>query len=276
MRRRRNNHPVEIRQQCGGVLAQFRSLVRQPRSEIAWRAPGQDRLLSNTFHVGRQAIDRFVEIGLDVDRSDRIAFELNRVGDAHVLVLNPGFPARCRRSRRGCVRSISSATIGREELAVLGVDRASDDVRFGAQRTMRVAQGLYEGVTLGEEGAVGLITYMRTDSFALAPEAVAEARAFIDREYGKEYVPETPPVYKRGKQAVAAQEAHEAIRPSSVERTPESVARYLDPDQLRLYRLIWQRFVACQMVPARFMNMTVEVGARAPSTAEGEDEALAA
>src|SRR5690606_3690501 len=122
---------------------------------------------------------------------------------------------------------------------------------------MRCAQGLYEGVTVGAEGAVGLITYMRTDSFAMAPEAVAEARDYIKETFGAPYLPEQPVAYKRGKQKVAAQEAHEAIRPTSVLRTPERMAPFLDPDQLRLYTLIWRRFVACQMNPARFMNMTV-------------------
>jgi DNA topoisomerase I len=138
---------------------------------------------------------------------------------------------------------------------------ASSELSFGAQRTMRIAQGLYEGVTLGDEGAVGLITYMRTDSFALAPEAVAEVRGYIGKTYGPDYVPAEPVVHKRGKQKVAAQEAHEAIRPTYVDRTPESLERYLDNDQLKLYRLIWRRFVACQMTSARSLSMTVEVGA---------------
>ncbi len=145
---------------------------------------------------------------------------------------------------------------------------ASSELSFGAQRTMRIAQGLYEGVTIGAEGAVGLITYMRTDSFNLAPEAVAEARDFIQAQFGPAYLPEKPPVYKRGKQAVAAQEAHEAIRPTAVDRTPERMAPFLDADQLKLYTLIWRRFVACQMTPARFMGMTVEVGARPAGAAE--------
>lgn len=151
---------------------------------------------------------------------------------------------------------------------------ASSELGFGAQRTMSIAQSLYEGVTLGDEGAVGLITYMRTDSFNLAPEAVAEAREFIRERFGPAYLPEQPPVYKRGKLAVAAQEAHEAIRPTSVLRTPEQVAPFLDADQLKLYTLIWRRFVACQMTPARYMNMTVDVGVRPADAADGEDVAV--
>ncbi len=144
---------------------------------------------------------------------------------------------------------------------------ASSELGFGAKRTMQIAQGLYEGVDVGGEGAVGLITYMRTDSFALAPEAVAEARDFVERSFGAPYLPEEPNVYRRGKLKVAAQEAHEAIRPTSVERTPEAVAPYLDGDQLKLYRLIWRRFVACQMTPARFLGMTVDVDATAQDPA---------
>jgi DNA topoisomerase-1 len=139
---------------------------------------------------------------------------------------------------------------------------ASSELSFGAKRTMQVAQGLYEGVDIGSEGTVGLITYMRTDSFALAPEAVAEARTYIDREFGKAYLPEAPNVYKRVGLKVQAQEAHEAIRPTSVDRTPDSLAAHLSPEQLRLYTLIWRRFVACQMTPARFMGLTVDVAAR--------------
>ncbi|MCO5165892.1 MAG: type I DNA topoisomerase [Planctomycetes bacterium] len=149
---------------------------------------------------------------------------------------------------------------------------ASSELSFGAQRTMRIAQGLYEGVNLGEEGAVGLITYMRTDSVSVAPEAIAEVREFIGRSFGANYVPEQPVAHKRGKQKVAAQEAHEAIRPTDVARTPEQMARFLEPDQLKLYTLIWRRFVASQMMPARFMGMTVEVGASTPG--EAEDRAV--
>jgi DNA topoisomerase-1 len=149
------------------------------------------------------------------------------------------------------------------------LQQAGSGLGYGAQRTMRIAQGLYEGVTLGEEGAVGLITYMRTDSVSVAPEAIAEVREYIGKELGAQYLPETPVIHKR-KAAVAAQEAHEAIRPSSVLRTPESVRQYLENDAFRLYQLIWRRFVASQMMPARYMQMTVEVSA----SHEGEDVGL--
>src|SRR5690606_6662566 len=135
---------------------------------------------------------------------------------------------------------------------------ASHRLRFSASKTMRLAQELYEGLPLGPEGHMGLITYMRTDSTHIAAQAQAEARAFIEETYGPEFRPARPPQYKNRK---GAQAAHEAIRPTSVYRTPEKVAPYLSRDQLRLYRLIWERFVASQMSPARYQTMSVRVAA---------------
>ncbi len=135
---------------------------------------------------------------------------------------------------------------------------AARKLRFPARRTMGVAQRLYEGIELGDQGAVGLITYMRTDSTRLSQEAVAAARDYIQAEYGKDYLPSKPVAYKAQK---AAQDAHEAIRPTDVKRTPEAVSRYLSKEQLRLYTLIWQRFVACQMAPARIAQTTVDISA---------------
>ncbi len=135
---------------------------------------------------------------------------------------------------------------------------AARKLRFTARHTMSVAQRLYEGVALGNEGEVGLITYMRTDSTRLAQEAVNEARQYIGKTWGKEYVPARAKVFKNKK---GVQDAHEAIRPTSVERTPESVAPYLDKDQLALYTLIWKRFIACQMAPAVFDQTTIKIKA---------------
>mgnify|MGYP005840035221 CR=1 FL=1 len=134
---------------------------------------------------------------------------------------------------------------------------ASRRLGFTARRTMAVAQQLYEGLPLGDEGSVGLITYMRTDSTNVSPLAQEEARRFIAQTYGEGLLPPEPPVYKT--RARIAQEAHEAIRPTSVFRTPESVKPYLDRDQYRLYELIWKRFVASQMAPAILDTMTVEI-----------------
>jgi len=131
-------------------------------------------------------------------------------------------------------------------------------LRFTAKRTMATAQGLYEGVDIGE-GRVGLITYMRTDSVNVAEEAIREARDFIRDAYGEEYLPSSPPRYKT--RAKKAQEAHEAIRPTSVHRTPEAIKPHLTSDQYRLYSLIWRRFVASQMVPAVYDTTSVDVRA---------------
>jgi DNA topoisomerase-1 len=127
---------------------------------------------------------------------------------------------------------------------------ASSFLGFGADRTMRVAQGLYEGVVVPGEGQVGLITYMRTDSTHLSGEALGMARDWIGRQYGADYLPEKPNFF--GSSNKAAQEAHEAIRPTDVRRTPESLEGSLTEEQWKLYRLIWNRFVACQMTAAEF------------------------
>jgi DNA topoisomerase I len=136
---------------------------------------------------------------------------------------------------------------------------AARKLYFSARRTMRVAQQLYEGLALGTEGEVGLITYMRTDSTRVSAEAVAEAKQFIEQEYGREYVVAKPRVYKKQK---AAQEAHEAIRPTSTLRTPEHIGAYLSDEQLSLYTLIWKRFVASQMSSAVLDHTTVDIDAK--------------
>ncbi|MBX3281528.1 MAG: type I DNA topoisomerase [Acidobacteria bacterium] len=129
---------------------------------------------------------------------------------------------------------------------------------FTVKRTMTAAQRLYEGIELGQEGAVGLITYMRTDSTRVSDAALAEVRDFIGTTHGKDYLPAKPNFFKSKKDA---QDAHEAIRPTDVTRTPESLASRLQPDELKLYKLIWQRFVASQMMPAVFDQTTIDIKA---------------
>jgi len=138
---------------------------------------------------------------------------------------------------------------------------ASGRLGFNVRRTMGVAQRLYEGVEIGAEGTVGLITYMRTDSTRVSPDAIAEARAFIGK-LGAGYLPASPNEYA-GKKQEQAQDAHEAIRPTSVAYTPESIRKYLSDEQFRLYKLIWQRFVSSQMTPAVFDQTTVDIVAQA-------------
>lgn len=134
---------------------------------------------------------------------------------------------------------------------------ASRKVNFGTNKTMRIAQQLYEGVDIGEEGSVGLITYMRTDSVTVAAEAQHEARSYIIETFDADHVPEELPVYKT--RSKTAQEAHEAVRPTSVLRTPARVKKYLSKDQFRLYELIWLRFVASQMSPAIYDTVSVDI-----------------
>ena len=136
---------------------------------------------------------------------------------------------------------------------------ASSRRGFNARRTMQLAQQLYEGIDIGQGNAVGLITYMRTDSVQLSGQAVSEARAFITKQHGSKFRPEKPPIYKT--KSKGAQEAHEAIRPTSVMRTPASIASFLSRPQLQLYTLIWQRFVASQMSPALYDTLSIEVKA---------------
>src|SRR5208282_5371216 len=135
---------------------------------------------------------------------------------------------------------------------------AYNRLRYTAKRTMALAQRLYEGVELGDEGSVALITYMRTDSVRVSSDAIAQVRDHIGASYGQTYLPEKPNFFKSKKDA---QEAHEAIRPTDVTRTPDSVRRYLDDDMFKLYQMIWQRFVASQMVPAVFDQTTIDVDA---------------
>jgi DNA topoisomerase-1 len=135
---------------------------------------------------------------------------------------------------------------------------ASRKLHFTARKTMMLAQQLYEGIELGSEGAVGLITYMRTDAVRVAREAQQEARQWVTRRLGREFLPDAPPFYKAKK---SAQEAHEAIRPSFVSREPKTLTRYLSKDQLALYRLIWERFLASQMLPAVYDTVSADIEA---------------
>ncbi len=134
---------------------------------------------------------------------------------------------------------------------------AARKLRFSAQRTMRTAQQLYEGIDLGGE-TVGLITYMRTDSLNLAAEAIAEIRSLIEKSYGRDYLPDEPRSFKN--KSKNAQEAHEAIRPTSVNHIPETIKSFLKPDQFALYELIWKRAMACQMIHATLDTVTVDLG----------------
>ena len=158
-----------------------------------------------------------------------------------------------RQRRRNPTAPFTTSTLQQEASRKLG---------FNTQRTMRVAQKLYEGIELPGEDQVGLITYMRTDSVTLAEVAVNEIREVIAERYGKDNVPEEPREFKT--KAKNAQEAHEAVRPTSVARTPDDLKSVLDEDQFKLYSLIWKRTMACQMIPAVFDTVAVEMAAGDP------------
>ena len=175
---------------------------------------------------------------------------LTKAADGKLLVTNVSKKQR----KRNPAAPFTTSTLQQEASRKLG---------FGAQRTMSVAQQLYEGVDTGE-GAVGLITYMRTDSVSLAKEAVEELRGFIAEKYGSKAVPKVPQVYKT--KSKNAQEAHEAVRPTSILRTPDSLKSYLPADQHKLYTLIWQRTLASQMVHATMNTVAVDLGCGAGNT----------
>ncbi len=136
---------------------------------------------------------------------------------------------------------------------------ASRRLGFSAKKTMLIAQKLYEGIVLGAEDSVGLITYMRTDSVRLSTEAVEKAREYIEKEFGKEYLPKSPIVYTKKK---GSQDAHEAIRPTYTDHSPKTIQQYLSADQYKLYKLIWQRFLASQMKPAVYDTTTIDILAK--------------
>ncbi|MBF0569520.1 MAG: type I DNA topoisomerase [Candidatus Omnitrophica bacterium] len=154
-----------------------------------------------------------------------------------------------RELRRNALPPFITSTLQQEAFSKLG---------FNAQRTMMIAQELYEGIEIGHDEAVGLITYMRTDSVNIANEALERVREYIGKNHGKSYLPAEPNKFKSKKMA---QEAHEAIRPSDAFRTPEAMRQFLNEDQFKLYDLIWKRFLSCQMTPAVFENKKVEITA---------------
>jgi DNA topoisomerase-1 len=192
----------------------------------------------------RARLVRYLGLEPDLKNEEQVRPLVAELEDALYVVVNVKKGER----RRRPAAPFTTSTMQQEASRRLG---------FTARRTMAVAQQLYEGLPLGEEGSVGLITYMRTDSTNVSPLAQEEARRFIAQAYGEHLLPPEPPVYKT--RARIAQEAHEAIRPTSVFRTPESVKPYLDRDQYRLYELIWKRFIASQMAPAILDTMTVEI-----------------
>ena len=177
----------------------------------------------------------------------------NEAAQAAVLAAMQGKPAQVldvvkKKATRKPAAPYTTSTMQQDAVRKLG---------FTTDRTMRTAQQLFEGVDVGQ-GSVGLITYMRTDSVTLSQDAIAEIRHYIDNKIGADFLPKSPRMYRT--KSKNAQEAHEAIRPTSVYRSPESVKPFLSADQFKLYQMIWQRTMACQMVEAKFDATTVDIG----------------
>lgn len=175
--------------------------------------------------------------------------EITRFLESHAKGVAKVADIERKRKLRSPAPPFTTSTLQQEAVRKLG---------FSTDRAMKVAQSLYEGVSLGK-AVTGLITYMRTDSVSLSKEAVAEIRGYITKHFGSDYLPKSPVAYKST--ARNAQEAHEAIRPTSVARTPESVAPFLNEDQRKLYEMIWKRALSCQMTPAKFDTVAVDLTA---------------
>ncbi|MEA3341221.1 MAG: type I DNA topoisomerase [Chloroflexota bacterium] len=203
--------------------------------------------LSKLVERGRRFRARLVEIGgekADLETEAEAQAIVERIEAADYRVLD----VRRKRERRRPYPPYITSTLQRD---------AARKLHWGASKTMRVAQQLYEGINLPDEGVTGLITYMRTDSTQVAESAQREVREVIARYWGEDYLPDSPPRYET--RSKVAQEAHEAIRPTSSERTPKSMREHLTPDQAKLYEWIWRRFVASQMRPAVYDDATVDV-----------------
>jgi DNA topoisomerase-1 len=192
--------------------------------------------------------DANAEIG-NQEASDEIVAALD---GADYIVKSVG----TREKKRNPVAPFITSTLQQE---------SSRKLRFSVKRTMMLAQRLYEGIEMGKEGAVGLITYMRTDSTRISDDAIRDVRDFITERYGKEFMPAGANFYKSKKDA---QDAHEAIRPTSMAYSPELVEKHLAEDEMKLYRLIWNRFVACQMMPALYDQTTIDVSAKGKNGAD--------
>ena len=191
-------------------------------------------------HLNGEKLDQFAIGNAERDAEIRALLEREGKGSAHVKEVEK------KRKLRSPAAPFTTSTLQQEAVRKLG---------FSTDRAMKVAQSLYEGVSIGKT-VTGLITYMRTDSTTLSKEAIAEMRGFITKNYGADYLPKAPIVYKASSKN--AQEAHEAIRPTSIARTPDSVAPFLNDEQRKLYEMIWKRAIASQMTPAQFDTVAVD------------------
>ena len=206
---------------------------------------GKQKFSSKLFQFEGKKLDQFA-IGT-AGSSDEVLAKLKAAGDKAIVEA-----VEKRKKTRQAAAPFTTSTLQQEAVRKLG---------FTADRAMRVAQQLYEGVDIGG-GAVGLITYMRTDSGNLAAEALEEIRGYIQNNFEPEYLPKAIVTYKN--KSKNAQEAHEAVRPTSILRTPQEMKKYLTPDQAKLYEMIWKRALACQMSPAKFDTVSLDISLGGP------------
>ncbi len=213
-----------------------------------------------------------IDVGLNAKKPPVLTARLNKRGEETAQIGNEQTASAIVSDLEGAAYIVRSVTTREKKrnpvppfITSTLQQESSRKLRFSVKRTMMLAQGLYEGKEIGNEGSVGLITYMRTDSTRVSEEALTEVRDFVSEKYGAHYLPPAPNVYKAKKDA---QDAHEAIRPTSVLRTPESLESYVAEDELKLYRLIWMRFVASQMMPALFDQTTIDINAKGKSGVE--------
>ena len=254
-------------------------LIVEREREIGEFKPVEYWTLDAMLHPEKQADESFKArfVGIDgeparvangEDKDGKSQFIANSIADKNSMDAVVAALEKAKWS----VASVQSREQQRKPLAPFITSQlqrdASSKLGFNVRRTMGVAQRLYEGIDVGAEGTVGLITYMRTDSPRVSPEAKVAAREWILKQLGPQYLPETPNEY-RGKKD--AQDSHEAIRPTDASRTPESIARYLSDEQLKLYTLIWRRFVASQMMPAIFDVTTAKIAAVSSKTGKTYD-----
>ncbi len=255
-------------------------IVGYELSPLLWRKVGRGLSAGRVQSVAlrmiaerEQEIRKFVpleywtlEAKLSSEKEEKAAVfiaRLDKIGEEKAELKNQAQTDKLRQEIQGQpfkVHKIESKERTRKPQAPLTTSKLQQEaynrLRFSAAKTMRVAQKLYEGVELGSEGSIGLITYMRTDSVNVASSAQQEAAHFIRGKYGNDYLPETPPVYRSKK---GAQEAHEAIRPTSVQREPESIRSFLSDEEYKLYDLIWRKFLASQMKPAVDLSISVSI-----------------
>ncbi len=264
---------------AGRVQTVALRLIVEREREIGGFRPVEYWTLDAELHPDRQADKKFKArfVGIDGE-SARVPNGKDKDGkDQFLSSALPGKPSMdevlaALEDANWSVVSIQSREQQRRPLAPFITSQlqrdAANKLGFNVRRTMGVAQRLYEGIDLGAEGTTGLITYMRTDSPRVSPEAVTAAREWVAKNLGEKYLPGAPNVYKGKKDA---QDAHEAIRPTDAARTPESIARFLSDEQLKLYTLIWKRFVASQMVPAVYDVTTANIAAVSNKTRKTYD-----